>query len=232
MAYCAVGASFGEAAHKDTVDPEAWAIHHISLGGCEPRKTRGAGPARWEEDVHRASFCAQAAARASSRGRQALLGPHPLFAAGMAGKREGAYWTSRSRLGDCQEFAGTRDRRTALRRFSAHGQVRATRRRAWGRVGGQVARDAAGNVVSKADTQAQVEQVGKNVGVCLGAAGATVQDIIFTVSYVTQPAEFDKYPDLRQRYFGPPSPNSATVPVPQLAGPDFLVQVEAFAKIR
>jgi hypothetical protein len=37
---------------------------------------------------------------------------------------------------------------------------------------------------------------------------------------------------LRQHYFGPPSPKSATVAVPQLAGADFLVQVEAFAKVR
>ena len=42
----------------------------------------------------------------------------------------------------------------------------------------------------------------------------------------------DKYADLRQHYFGPPSPTSATVAVPQLADPDFLVQVEAFAKIQ
>ena len=39
-------------------------------------------------------------------------------------------------------------------------------------------------------------------------------------------------PILRQHYFGPPSPKSATVAVPQLAGADFLVQVEAFAKVR
>jgi enamine deaminase RidA (YjgF/YER057c/UK114 family) len=37
---------------------------------------------------------------------------------------------------------------------------------------------------------------------------------------------------LRERYFGPPSPESATVPVPQLANPDLLVQVEAFAAIK
>ena len=37
---------------------------------------------------------------------------------------------------------------------------------------------------------------------------------------------------LLQRYFGPPSPKNATIPVPQLAGADFLVQVEAFAKIQ
>ena len=55
--------------------------------------------------------------------------------------------------------------------------------------------------------------------------------VVRTVDYVTEPTEFDKYADLRQRYFGPSSPKSATVPVPQLAGPDFLVQVEAFAAI-
>jgi hypothetical protein len=56
--------------------------------------------------------------------------------------------------------------------------------------------------------------------------------VVRTVSHVTEPAEFDKYADLRQRYFGPPSPKSTTVPVPQLAGPDLLVQVKAFAAIR
>jgi enamine deaminase RidA (YjgF/YER057c/UK114 family) len=61
---------------------------------------------------------------------------------------------------------------------------------------------------------------------------ATVKDIVFTVNYVTRPAEFDKYADLRERYFGPPSPKSATVPVPQLADPDSLVQVEAFATLK
>jgi enamine deaminase RidA (YjgF/YER057c/UK114 family) len=98
-------------------------------------------------------------------------------------------------------------------------------------VGGQVARDQAGNVVGKGDLQQQIEQVGKNVGACLEAGSATVKDIVFTVSFVKQPAEFDKYADLRQRYFGPPSPDSTVVPMPQSADPDLLVQVEAFAKI-
>jgi len=97
-------------------------------------------------------------------------------------------------------------------------------------VGGQVARDKEGNVVSKGDLGAQIEQVGKNVGACLEAGGATVKDIAFTVSYVRRPAELDKYADLRQRYFGPPSPESTIVPMPQSADSDFLVQVEAYAK--
>ena len=97
-------------------------------------------------------------------------------------------------------------------------------------VGGQVARDEAGNVVGKGDLQRQIEQVGKNVDACLEAGGATVKDIIFTVSYVKQPADYDKYADLRQRYFGPPAPDSTVVPMPQSTNPDLLVQVEAFAK--
>src|SRR2546429_13987 len=53
-------------------------------------------------------------------------------------------------------------------------------------VGGQVARDEGGNVVGKGDLQAQIEQVGKNVGACLNGGGATVKDIIFSISHVTQ----------------------------------------------
>jgi enamine deaminase RidA (YjgF/YER057c/UK114 family) len=97
----------------------------------------------------------------------------------------------------------------------------------WVVVAGQVARDAAGNVVGKGDLG-----TGKNVGACLEAGGATVKDIVFTVSYVKQPAEFGKYADLRERYFGPPSPESTVVAMPQSINPDLLVQVEAFAAIR
>jgi hypothetical protein len=78
----------------------------------------------------------------------------------------------------------------------------------------------------------QIEQVGKNVAACLDAGGATLKDIVFTVNYVTQPAEFEKYGDLRLPYFGPPTPQRATVVVPRLAEPHLLVQVEAFAAIK
>jgi enamine deaminase RidA (YjgF/YER057c/UK114 family) len=62
--------------------------------------------------------------------------------------------------------------------------------------------------------------------------GRDGQGNFFTVSYVTEHAEFDKYADLRPHYFGQPSPKSATVPEPQLANHDLLVQVEAFAAIQ
>ena len=73
-------------------------------------------------------------------------------------------------------------------------------------IGGQVPRDEAGNVVGKGDMRAQIEQVGKNAGACLKAAGATVNDIVSTISFVTAPAELNKNADLLPRYFGPPTP--------------------------
>ena len=80
--------------------------------------------------------------------------------------------------------------------------------------------------------RAQIEQVGKNVDACLKAGGATVKDIVFTVSHVTAPAELDKYADLLPRYFGPPSPKSTTVPTQQLSDPDLMLRVDAFAAIK
>ena len=190
--YCAMGASDEAAAHKDTVDPEAWAIVDGKLYLVHNRYWLEKWREKAEEYIKRAD-------------------------ARLAGRRGSA---------------GPGHRRAALRCLPAHDHGRTARRGHWLVVGGQVARDEAGNVVGKGDMRAQIEQVGKNVGACLKAGGATVKDIIFTINHVTAPAEFDKYADLLPRYFGPPSPKSTTVPAPQLSNPDFLLQVEAFAAIK
>jgi enamine deaminase RidA (YjgF/YER057c/UK114 family)/YHS domain-containing protein len=188
--YCAMGVSNDDAAHKDTVDPEAWAIVDGKLYLVHNQYWLGVWREHSEEYIKRANASWQALA---DRAEPAIVGP-PCPASPPTTKvalRDGGHWVV---------------------------------------VGGQVARDAAGNVIGKGDLQQQIEQVGKNVGACLDAGGAAVKEIIFTVSYVKQPAEFDKYADLRQRYFGPPSPDSTVVPMPQSTNPDLLVQVEAFAK--
>jgi enamine deaminase RidA (YjgF/YER057c/UK114 family) len=190
--YCAMGTSNDEEAHKDSVDPEAWAIVDGKLYLMHNSYWTEVWREKAKEHIRQADRDWEAVKDLPA---PEIVGP-PCAASPATTKvalRDGGYWVV---------------------------------------VGGQVARDDAGNVVGKGDLQAQIEQVGKNVGACLNAGGASVEDIIFTVSYVTQLAEFDKYADLRQRYFGPPTPRSATVTVPQLADPDFLVQVEAFAKIR
>jgi enamine deaminase RidA (YjgF/YER057c/UK114 family) len=190
--YCAMGTTNEEAAHKDTVDPEAWAIVDGKLYLTHNKYWLEVWREKADEYIRRADASWQAVADLPE---PAIVGP-PCAASPPTTKvalRDGGHWVV---------------------------------------VAGQVARDAAGDVVGKGDMRAQIEQVGKNVDACLDAGGATVKDVVFTVNYVTQPAEFDKYADLRERYFGPPSPKSATVPVPQLANPDLLVQVEAFAAVQ
>jgi enamine deaminase RidA (YjgF/YER057c/UK114 family) len=190
--YCAMGTSNDEEAHKDAVDPEAWAI----VDGKLYLTHNPYWMQVWREDaMEHIRQADKDWETVKDLPAPEIVGP-PCPASPPTTKvalRGGGYWVV---------------------------------------VGPQVSRDEAGNVVGKGDLQAQIEQVGKNVAACLNAGGATVKDIIFTVSYVTPRAELDKYADLRQRYFGPPSPKSAMVTVPQLADTDFLVKVEAFAKIR
>jgi enamine deaminase RidA (YjgF/YER057c/UK114 family) len=190
--YCAMGVTNGADAHKDTVDPEAWAIVDGKLYLTHNQYWLGIWKEHSEEYIKKANASWQALA---DRAEPVTVGP-PCATSPPTTKvalRDGGYWVV---------------------------------------VGGQVARDDAGKIVGKGDMRAQIEQVGKNVAACLDAGRATLKDIIFTINYVTQPAEFEKYSDLRLRYFGPPTPDSATVPVAKLADPDLLVQVEAFAAIK
>ena len=189
--YCAMGTSNDAEAHKDTVDPEAWAIVDGKLYLTHNQYWLQVWREKAEEYIRRGDASWPALADLPE---PAIVGP-PCAASPPTTKvalRDGGHWVV---------------------------------------VAGQVARDAAGNVVGKGDMGAQIEQVGKNVGACLEAGGATVKDVVFTVSYVKQPADFDKYADLRRRYFGPPSPESTVVPMSQSTNPDLLVQVETFAKV-
>ena len=97
-------------------------------------------------------------------------------------------------------------------------------------VSGQLARDAAGNVVGKGDMRAQIRQVGENVKAALAAAGATLADIVKTNTYVTDIEEYFKHVDVRMEYFGA-LPTSTTVEVRRLAHPDLVVEVEVMAVV-
>jgi enamine deaminase RidA (YjgF/YER057c/UK114 family) len=190
--YCAMGASDGAGAHKDSVDPEAWAIVDGKL-----------------YLVHSSYWLEQWRQKA----KEYI-------------KRADADWGAVADLPDPVSVgspcAASPPTNTVTLRDGKRLLV----------IGLQVPRDEAGNVVGKGDMRAQIEQVGKNVGACLKAAGATVNDIAFTITSITAPVEFDKYADLLPRYFGPPSPESKTVHAPRLSNPDFLLQVEAFAAIK
>jgi enamine deaminase RidA (YjgF/YER057c/UK114 family) len=188
--YCAMGASGEDVAHKDTVDPAAWAIVDGKLYLVHNEYWLQVWQEKAADHIKQANRDWEIVKNLAG---PEIVGP-PCAASPPTTKlalRDGGHMVA---------------------------------------VAGQFAQDAAGNVVGKGDLRQQIEQVGKNVGACLDAGGAAVNDIVFTVSYVNQLTEFDKYADLRRRYFGPPSPQSTVVPMPQSVNPDLLVQVEAFAK--
>jgi len=97
-------------------------------------------------------------------------------------------------------------------------------------VSGQLARDRDGGVVAPRDMRAQIRQVGENIKAALAAAGATLDDIVKTNTYVTDIEEFFKHVDVRMEYFGA-LPTSTTVEVRRLAHPDLLVEVEVIAVV-
>jgi enamine deaminase RidA (YjgF/YER057c/UK114 family) len=97
-------------------------------------------------------------------------------------------------------------------------------------ISGQLARDRQGNVVGPGDMRAQIRQVGENIKAALEAAGASLNDLVKTTTYVTDIEEFFKHVDVRMEYFGA-LPTSTTVEVRRLAHPDFVVEVEAIAVV-
>jgi 2-iminobutanoate/2-iminopropanoate deaminase len=98
-------------------------------------------------------------------------------------------------------------------------------------VSGLLARDKAGSIVKKGDMGAQIAQVGENLRLALESAGARLEDLVRTTTYVTDIEEFFRHVEIRQKYLGPALPTSTTVEVKRLSHPDFLVEIEAFAVI-
>jgi 2-iminobutanoate/2-iminopropanoate deaminase len=97
-------------------------------------------------------------------------------------------------------------------------------------IAGQLSRDKDGNIVGPNDMQTQIRQVGENLRLALAAAGAGVEDLVKTTTYVTDIDEFFKYPELRHECFGHALPTSTTVEVRRLAHPHLLIEVEAIAE--
>lgn len=98
-------------------------------------------------------------------------------------------------------------------------------------VAGQLARDRDGNVVGPGDMRAQIRQVGENLKAALAAAGATMADVVKTTTFVTDIDEFFRHVDERMALFGDEPPTSTTVEVKRLAGPQFLIEIEAVAVV-
>lgn len=96
---------------------------------------------------------------------------------------------------------------------------------------GQLAWDKDGNSVGVGDMRAQFRQVGENLRIALEAAGASLEDVVKTVTYVTDMDAFFECVDIRAEYFGPGWPTSTTFEVSRLAHPDMMIEIDAIAVI-
>ena len=86
------------------------------------------------------------------------------------------------------------------------------------------------DVVAPGDMRAQLRQVGENIKAALEAAGASLNDIVKTNTYVTDIEAYFKHVDVRMEYFGA-LPTSTTIQVSKLAHPDLVVEVEVIAMV-
>jgi 2-iminobutanoate/2-iminopropanoate deaminase len=98
-------------------------------------------------------------------------------------------------------------------------------------IAGQLGRDATGAVVGKGDMRRQFEQVHENLKIALAAAGASMTDVVQTVTYTTDIDALFACVDVRLAYYGDELPTSTTVEVRRLAQPDLWVEVSAIAVV-
>lgn len=98
-------------------------------------------------------------------------------------------------------------------------------------ISGQLSKDENGDVVGKGDMRAQIRQVGHNLRLALSAAGATLEDVVRSNTYVTDYELYVKNADLRDEILGVTLPTSTTVEVRRLSHPDLMIEIDAIAAL-
>lgn len=99
-------------------------------------------------------------------------------------------------------------------------------------VSGQVAMDAAGNVVGTTFAE-QAERVFQNLGIALAAGGAQFHHIVKLNVYLRDltSAKVKTLRAIRQKHFGAHQPASTLVATPALVHEDLMLEIEAVAVI-
>lgn len=98
---------------------------------------------------------------------------------------------------------------------------------------GQVGRDAEGQLVGAGDAGQQAAQAFANMELVLQSAGGSLADVISIRTYTTSRAHLPKILDARKRCFlGPDYPTNAVLIVSELSSPEYLVELEAVARIK
>ena len=98
-------------------------------------------------------------------------------------------------------------------------------------VSGQGPLDPEGHIVGIDDMAAQSRQVFANLHTVLASAGATMDDVVKILAFITDMSRYADYATARTEAFPNNIPASATVTTPVLVNPDLLVEVEAIAVV-
>lgn len=97
-------------------------------------------------------------------------------------------------------------------------------------ISGQVALDAAGNLVGENDLRAQTQQVFENLKLALAAVGATFDDVIKLNTFMLDMSQLAVMGEVRRQYVNMANPPaSTTIEVSRLFRPGILIEVEAIA---
>ena len=97
-------------------------------------------------------------------------------------------------------------------------------------VAGQTSRDQNGTVLGIGSFEAQAEKVFSNLKTALAASGASLNDVVETICYLTDMDNAPALAAITEKYFGTKSPPASTwVEVTSLASPDMLLEIKAIA---
>jgi len=96
---------------------------------------------------------------------------------------------------------------------------------------GMTATDEAGNIVGKGDIVVQTRVIFEKMGKILEAAGATFDDVVKTVDYITTTENYRRTADVRREFFRTNFPAATGVIVAGLLRPEALIEIDAVAII-
>jgi 2-iminobutanoate/2-iminopropanoate deaminase len=96
---------------------------------------------------------------------------------------------------------------------------------------GQVGVDERGNIVGDGDVEAQAEQVWRNIGTILRAAGGDYRNIVKITTYLVNMGDRETSMRVRAKYLGDHLAASTLVGTTGLAQPGFLIEVDVTAVI-
>ena len=97
-------------------------------------------------------------------------------------------------------------------------------------ISGQTGIDAAGELVSLDDFDAQADRAFRNLGQVLEAGGSSLERVVKVTIFLTDMAtNFPKIVELRRKWFTPPYPADTIVEVRSLYRPEVMIEIAAIA---